>query len=86
MFSATRGIDVSPINSTENSTDDGSVFNSARLDARNIVLTMILYPTPTIEDTRQLSYKYFPIKKPLTLVFETDIDTYKSLIWTDRYL
>ena len=30
------------INSTENSTDDGSVFNSARLDARNIVLTMIL--------------------------------------------
>ena len=60
------------INSTENSTDDGSVFNSARLDARNIVLTMVLYPTPTIEDTRQLSYKYFPIKKPLTLVFETD--------------
>lgn len=60
------------INATENSTDDGSVFNSARLDSRNIVLKLVLFPNPTIEDTRQSSYRYFPIKKPVTLVIETD--------------
>ena len=60
------------INATENSTDDGSVYNSARLDARNIVLKLVLFPNPTIEDTRQSSYKYFPIKKPVTLLIETD--------------
>lgn len=60
------------INATENSTDDGSVFNSARLDPRNIVMTLGLLPLPTVENTRQSSYKFFPIKKPLTLIFETD--------------
>ena len=60
------------INATENSTDDGSVYNSARLDARNIVMKLVLFPNPTIEHTRQSSYKYFPIKKPVTLVIETD--------------
>lgn len=60
------------INTTEISTGDGSSYNSARLNARNIVLQFELLPNPTVEDTRQLSYKYFPIKKKLTLVIETD--------------
>jgi hypothetical protein len=60
------------INSTELSTTDGSVYNSSRLNSRNIVLTLKLMAKPTVEDIRQLSYKYFPIKKRLKLTIETD--------------
>jgi hypothetical protein len=60
------------INSTELSTTDGSIYNSARLDSRNIVLTLKLMAKPTVETTRQLSYKYFPIKKSIRLLIETD--------------
>jgi len=60
------------INTTEISSDDGSNYNSARVSSRNIVLTLGFLPDPTIEDTRQLSYKYFPIKKLVKMVVETD--------------
>ena len=60
------------INSTEVATNDGSLFNSARVNSRNIVIKLGFLYNPTIEDTRQLSYKYFPIKKRICLIFETD--------------
>ena len=60
------------INNTEISTGDGAIYNSARLNSRNIVLGLSFLPNPTIEDTRQKSYKYFPIKKAVKLLFETD--------------
>lgn len=60
------------INFKELATEDGSVFNSARVSGKNIVLTLGLLPNPTIEDSRLLIYKYFPIKKPLTFTIETD--------------
>lgn len=60
------------INSTELSTSDGSLYNSSRLTARNIVFTFKLLPNPSIEDTRQKSYKYFPIKKRVTLLIDSD--------------
>ena len=60
------------INTTETATNDGSQFNSARTDSRNIVISLRYLPNPTIEDTRQLSYKFFPVKKKLTLLIETD--------------
>lgn len=63
------------INTTEISTNDGSMFNSARLNKRNIVFNMIFVETSakeSIEDIRQKSYKYFPMKKSLELVIETD--------------
>ena len=60
------------INLTELTGSDGSTFNSARLDERNIVITAALLPKPTIEDTRLLSYKYFPIKRKVTIKIETD--------------
>lgn len=60
------------VNTTKLSTIDGSVFNSAKVNERNIVLTIIFLEKDTIEDARQLTYKYFPIKKPLTLLIETD--------------
>lgn len=63
------------INTTELSTSDGSLYNSARVNSRNIVFTLNLLPNPTVEATRQKSYKYFPIKKRLTLLIETDTRT-----------
>lgn len=60
------------INCTDLSTSDGSVFNSARLGNRNIVLKLQFMPNPTIEDTRLLTYKYFPVKKNVKLLIETD--------------
>lgn len=63
------------INTTEVSTNDGSLFNSARLNQRNIVFEFIFVESvnrETIEDVRQKSYKYFPLKKNLDLLIETD--------------
>lgn len=61
------------INTTSYATRDGSVFNSARLDNRNIVFTLIFLPTDneSVEEIRQRSYRYFPIKGLITLVFKT---------------
>ncbi len=63
------------VNTTEVSTNDGSLFNSARLSQRNIVLDMAFINTvygESIEDLRQKSYKYFPLKKSVELTIETD--------------
>lgn len=60
------------ISTTELAATDGSVFNSARLISRNITIDLIFMGNPTIEDSRQLTYKYFPLKKDLTLIIETD--------------
>lgn len=59
------------INAKEQATADGAIYNSARVNSRNIVLSLKFLFAPTIEDVRQKSYKYFPIKKPLTLKVET---------------
>ena len=66
------GAGTATINMTEVATNDGAYFNSARLSSRNIVLSLAFLWKPTIEDVRQLTYKYFPIKKKVTLLFETD--------------
>lgn len=62
------------INTTEVSTDDGGIFNSARLKQRNITMSLLFVETDfeTIEDIRQKTYKYFPEKKNLTFLIETD--------------
>lgn len=63
------------VNTTEVSTNDGSLFNSARLSQRNIVLDMVFINTvygESIEDLRQKSYKYFPLKKSVELTIKTD--------------
>jgi hypothetical protein len=59
------------INTTEVSTNDGAIYNSARLDTRNIVLDLVFVGT-NIEELRQLSYKYFPIKREVSLEIITD--------------
>lgn len=60
------------INTTEILTSDGSFFNSARLNSRNIVLVLVLLENPTIELSRLNTYKYFPVKQLVTLIFQTD--------------
>lgn len=63
------------VNTTEVATNDGSMFNSARLSQRNIVIQLVFVDTvygEDIEAIRQKSYKYFPIKKNVELVIETE--------------
>lgn len=60
------------INTTDISMFDGALYNSARLQTRNIVFSFLFVGCPTIEDARQLTYKYFPIKRNVELVIETD--------------
>lgn len=60
------------INVTEGAATDGSLYNSAKVTSRNIVISLKFLAKPTVETVRQLSYKYFPIKKFVTLLFETD--------------
>ena len=72
------------INTSEIATADGGVYNSARLDTRNIVFDLEFMQTKTesIEDIRLKSYKYFPIKKPVRLTIETD----NRLLETEGYV
>lgn len=69
------------VNTKEVSTNDGSQFNSARIGDRNIVLSLHFQQTETesIEDIRHKSYKYFPIKKQVTLTIVTDNRTSKAV-------
>ena len=60
------------INVSEVATMDGAMFNSSRVTSRNIVMTLGMMESPTIEDSRQLTYKFFPIKKQIKLSFVTD--------------
>lgn len=65
------------INVTDISTSDGGIFNSSRLDKRNIVMDLgfLQSSTETIEDIRQKTYVYFPIKKKVHLTIVTDNHT-----------
>lgn len=60
------------INANEVATIDGGIFTSARMQQRNIVFTLSMMFDPLIEDSRLRTYKYFPIKKPITMEFITD--------------
>lgn len=72
------GAPKATINTTDLSNMDGSVFNSARAESRNIVFDIVFWG-PDIESLRQKSYRYFPAKKPLTLTFETDNRTSQAV-------
>jgi len=72
-----RGIDglgpaKADINTSEVGSMDGGLFNSARIGRRNIVFSLVFLPSPTIEDARQKSYRYFPLKKRIKILVETD--------------
>ncbi len=60
------------INTTEVVTWDGSFFNSARAQQRNIVFHLRYMWHPLIEDARHKSYKYFPLKSKVDIEVITD--------------
>lgn len=68
------------INTTKVATNDGSMYNSASLDERNITMSLIFLDdgTRTIEDIRHESYKYFPIKRKVHLSIKTDNRTLET--------
>lgn len=62
------------INMTDTSTDDGSIFNSVRASNRNIVFELIFVDNDkreSIEELRHKTYKFFPLKKEVTIVIKT---------------
>ena len=60
------------INRTELATTDGSLYNSAKLEERNIVIKIKFLEAKSIEDVRLLTYKYFPIKRKVIFSIKTD--------------
>lgn len=66
------GAGQADINVAEVATVDGGQFNSARLSTRNITLSIKLMDIPSVEDNRRKTYRFFPLKKKVTLTFETD--------------
>lgn len=67
------------VNVTELATTDGGTYNSSKGQSRNIVFTFRFIDFPTIEDSRHLTYRYFPLKRPVQLSFET---TNRTLVIT----
>lgn len=75
---------VTPPTATVNmatlATSDGGIFNSSRLDTRNIVIT--IKPLNDIEINRIDLYKYFKAKQYIKLYFEN----YTRSVWIDGYI
>lgn len=65
------------LNFSDYASNDGSEFNSAKLDKRPIQLTLLLTEEGgiTIEQARHNTYRMFPTKKQVRLIFETDTRT-----------
>lgn len=61
----------SDVNVTEVVTADGGLFNSSRMISRDIKIKMLYYGVD-IESIRQKSYKYFPSKRPVRLLFKNE--------------
>lgn len=66
------------INTSDLASDDGAIYNSARLEPRYITLELMPIVNlsdveiNTVEKIRHKIYKYFPIKKGIKLQVETD--------------
>ena len=64
------------INTTSLVTSDGSFYNSSRLEERNIKIAFYFFDD--IEEARNLTYKYFPIKRYVDLIIETTEKTLRT--------
>lgn len=60
------------LNSSSVATQDGRTFNSSRVDNRSITLTFMYRVNSDVAYNRQLLYRYFPPKKAVTIILETD--------------
>jgi hypothetical protein len=73
------------IQTTSVNSADGSRFNSARMDERNIVAHIMFYETDeftSIEDLRHKTYQYFPSKQKVKLTMTTD----NRQLWIEGYI
>ena len=81
------GPEKATINTTNLAMEDGGIFNSAKANIRNIVLDLGFYESSilrnSIEDSRHLTYQYFPKKKKITLVFKTDTREVFTTGWVE---
>ena len=64
------GAPKADINMTDYAVIDGALYNSSRAQKRNIVLT--IQPMRPFETNRLKVYEFFPIKKKVRLLIETD--------------
>lgn len=76
------------VNVSDNATSDGSTFNSARANSRNIVLYIAI--KGVVEVNRINLYKYFPLNKKIKLCYKNGtrdvyIEGYVELIECDLF-
>lgn len=66
------------INLTQFATNDGAMYNSARVGERTISLTLavVAQPGKTIEHARRWIYKTYAVKNHVKMTFTTDTGTY----------
>jgi hypothetical protein len=66
------------INLTQFATNDGAMYNSARVGERTLSLTLavVAQPGKTIEHARQWIYKTYAVKNRVEMAFVTDTGTY----------
>lgn len=63
---------------------DGGMYNSSRAQTRNIVLSLqFLDYVESIEEVRHNTYRYFPLKKQLKFVVETDFRVCETYGWVE---
>ncbi len=86
----------SDIQTTDISSGNGSRYNSARMNERNIVAHIMFYETDefvSVEDLRQKTYQYFPCKQKVRLTMTTDnrqlyidgyIESNEPDIWSEQ--
>lgn len=86
----------SDIQTTDISSGNGSRYNSARMDERNIVMHIMFYETDEfvlIENLRHKTYQYFPCKQKVKLTMTTDnrqlyiegyIESNEPDIWSEQ--
>ena len=83
-----QGLSPAPsnVNITKTAGGDGSIFNSAMIPQRNIVLT--LYVLPNIEAHRNALYAFFAPNSVITLLISTGTRTARALwrVLTARFL
>lgn len=72
------------VNMTDTATHNGSLYNSARLNRRDIVMNLGFFQTgyESIADIRRKSYKYFPLMKNVHILIETE----KTVLETNGYV
>lgn len=66
------GTPIYNVNTSPYASGDGSTLGSITAATREIVITLYPLFNPMVEDSRQLLYRYFQVKKPVTLTFELD--------------